>query len=86
MSTLSLASIKKNFGITDDLPIKYERKDNELILHIPIQSAYHENEKIINQARKLADQRKKDGWSREDFFNDFVSGRDKVLKDEHRRT
>ena len=80
MSTLSLASIKENYGITDDLPVKYEEKGHELILHIPLRESYHENKEIINRARNLIYQREKNGWSREDFFSDFMKVRDKVLK------
>ncbi len=81
MSTLSLSSIKKNYGISDDLPIKYEKKEHELILHIPLRKSYHRNDEIINQARNLNDQRNNNGWKREDFFSDFMKVRDKVLKE-----
>jgi len=81
MSTLSLSSIKKNFGISDDIPIAYEKKGDELILHIPLKATYNENKDIINQARDLAQQREKSNWSRNDFFNDFMKVRDRVLKD-----
>lgn len=81
MSTSSLSSIKKNFGISDDLPIEYEKKGDELILHIPLKPTYHKNKEIINQARKLVHQREESNWSRNDFFNDFIKVRDKVLKE-----
>lgn len=81
MSTSSLSSIKKNFGISDDLPIEYEQKGDELILHIPLGPTYAANKDIINQARKLVQQRKENNWSRNDFFNDFMKVRDKVLKE-----
>jgi|AntAceMinimDraft_14_1070370.scaffolds.fasta_scaffold121301_1 hypothetical protein len=81
MSTLSLASLKKTFGITDEFPINYEKRGNELILHIPLKSTYHRNDEIINQARNLAHQRKKQGWTRQDFFADFMKVRDKVLEE-----
>ena len=53
MSTSSLSSIKKNFGISDDLPIKYEKKDDELILHIPLRTTYHENKDIIKYKKEI---------------------------------
>ena len=81
MSTLSLSSIKENYGITDDLPIKYGKKEHELILHIPLRKSYRRNEGIINQARNLNYQRNNNGWKREDFFSDFMKVRDKVLKE-----
>jgi len=80
MSTMPLASIKKTYGITDDLPIKFEQEENELILHIPLNSTYSDNDKIIDQARNLVHQRKKQGWTRQDFFNDFMKVREEVLK------
>jgi len=81
MSTSSLSSIKKNFGISDDLPIEYEQKGDELILHIPLRPTYPVNKDIINQARKLVQQREENNWSRNDFFNDFMKVRDRVLKE-----
>ncbi len=81
MSTSSLSSIKKTFGISDDLPIEYEKKGDELILHIPLRVTYHENKEIMNQAKRLVHQREKSDWSREDFFNDFMKVRDKILKE-----
>ncbi len=81
MSTSSLSSIKKNFGISDDLPIEYEKKGDELILHIPLKPTYQKNDEIINQERKVVLQRKENEWSRSDFFNDFLKVRDSVLKE-----
>jgi hypothetical protein len=81
MSTSSLSSIKKNFGISDDLPIEYEKKGDELILHIPLRLTYRKNKEIINQARKLVHQREKSDWSRNDFFDDFMKVRNRVLKE-----
>lgn len=80
MTTSSLAIIKKNFGINDEVTLKYEKKDNELILHVPLRSRYHSNDEIIAQARDLAHQRKEQDWTRHDFFADFMKVRDKVLK------
>ena len=77
----TLASVKKNFGFTDELTIKYEKKANELILHIPLKSTYNQNDEIVLQARNLVQQRKKQGWTRQDFFADFMKVRDKTLKE-----
>jgi hypothetical protein len=79
MSTLPLSSIKKNYGITDDLQIKFEKKDDELILHIPLRTSYRENTEIINRAKTLINKRKQNSWTRDDFFADFMKVRDKVL-------
>ncbi|MBD3342448.1 MAG: hypothetical protein GF353_25335 [Candidatus Lokiarchaeota archaeon] len=81
MSKSSLSTIKKNFGISDDQQIKYEKKGDELILHIPIKSTYHENDEIIDQARNLAEQREKSNWTRNDFFEDFMKVRERVIRD-----
>lgn len=80
ITTSSLALLKKDYGISDDMPIKYEEKDNEIILHIQLQTKYHSNDVIIDEARKLARQRKGEGWTRQDFFADFTKVRDKVIK------
>jgi len=80
MTSSSLASIKKKFRIDDEITINYEKKDNELILHVPLRSLYHSNDEIIAHARDLARQRKEQGWTRQDFFADFLNVRDKVLK------
>ena len=80
MTTSSLAIIKKNFGIDDKVSVKYEKKDDELILHVPLRSRYHSNDEIINQARNLVKDRNEQGWSRQDFFADFMKVREKVLK------
>ena len=80
MTTSSLAIIKKNFGIDDKVKVKYKQKDNELILHVPLRSDYHTNEEIIIQARNLVNERKEQGWTRQDFFVDFMRVREKVLK------
>jgi len=80
MTTSSLAIIKKNFGIDDKVAVKYEKKDDELILHVPLRSHYHSNDEIINQARNLVEDRKEQGWSRKDFFADFLKVREKVRK------
>jgi hypothetical protein len=82
MSTSSLAAIKRDFGLSDEIPINFEKKENELILHIPLTaSKYQENSEIIKKARDLTQQQKEQGWSREDFFNDFMKVREKILKE-----
>ncbi len=78
MLTSSLATLKKNFGFNDDAPIEYEEKDGELFIRLRLVS--NNNNEIINQAYKLAEQRKSNGWTREDFFNDFLEVRDEVRK------
>lgn len=80
MTTTSLAIIKKNFGIDDNVTVKYKKKNNELILHVPLRSYYHSNDEIINHARNLVDDKKEQGWTRQDFFADFMKVREKVLK------
>ncbi|MBU0566902.1 hypothetical protein KJ693_09595 [bacterium] len=80
MSVFSLATLKKNFGFNDDVAIKYEKRDEELIIHLPIVPEYRSNDEIINQAQELVKKRKAAGWSRQDFFNDFLKVRDEVLK------
>lgn len=80
MTTSSLAFIKKKFGIDDEVALNYEKKDNELILHVPLRSRYHSNDEIIAQAQDLAQQRKEQGWTRQDFFADFMKVREKVLQ------
>lgn len=80
MTTSSLALIKKNFGIDDKVSVNYEKKDDELILYIPLRSRHHSNDEIINQARNLVKDRKEQGWSRQVFFNDFIRVREEVLK------
>lgn len=56
MLTSSLATLKKNFGFNDDAPIEYEEKDGELFIRLRLVS--NNNNEIINQAYKLAEQRK----------------------------
>lgn len=80
MPGLSLAKLKRNFGFNDDVAIEYEKRDEELIIHLPIEPKYRSNDEIINQAQKLAEKRKAAGWSRQDFFNDFLKVRDEVLE------
>lgn len=80
MTTASLAALKKNFNITDEAILKYERKDDEIILHVPIKKTYSSNDDIILQARNLVKDRKEQDWTRHDFFADFMKVRDKVLK------
>ena len=80
MTISSLALLKKNYGITDDIPIKYEKKDDEIILRIQLSSKYHSNDEIISKARDLAQKRKNEGWTRQDFFADFLKVRENVLK------
>ncbi|MCI0495980.1 hypothetical protein L0Z72_13330 [candidate division KSB1 bacterium] len=80
MTTASLAALKKNFKITDEAILKYERKDDEIILHVPIKKTYSSNDDIILQARNLVKDRNEQGWSRQDFFADFMKVREKVLK------
>ena len=80
MPTSSLATLKKNFGFNDDAPIEYEEKDGELFIRLRLVSKYSSNDEIINQAYKLVEQRKSNGWTREDFFNDFLEVRDEVLE------
>ncbi len=80
MPVFSLSTLKKNFGFNDDVAIKYEKRDEELIIHLPIVPKYRSNDEIINQAQKLAEKRKATGWSRQDFFNDFLKVRDEVLR------
>ena len=75
MLTSSLATLKKNFGFNDNVPIEYEKKDGELFIRLRLESKYSSNDEIINQAYKLAEQRKSNGWTREDFFNDFMEVR-----------
>ena len=75
MLTSSLATLKKNFGFNDNAPIEYEEKDGELFIRLRPASKYRSNDKIINQAYKLVEQRKSNGWTREDFFNDFMEVR-----------
>lgn len=36
MTTATLAVLKKNFKISDDAIVKYETKDDEIILQVPI--------------------------------------------------
>lgn len=79
MPTSSLATLKKDFGFNDSIPVEYEEKDGELIIRLCCVSKYSGNDEIINQAYKLAEQRKSDGWTREDFFDDFLRIRDEVL-------
>jgi len=80
MPTSSLATLKKNFGFNDNAPIEYEEKDGELFIRLRLVSEYNSNDEIINQAYKLVEQRKSNGWTREDFFNDFLEVRDEVLE------
>lgn len=80
MTTASLAVLKKNFKISDEAIIKYETRDDEIILHVPIKKLYNSNDEIINQARNLVKDRKERGWSRQDFFADFMKVREQVLK------
>ncbi|MDZ7399381.1 MAG: hypothetical protein ONB37_04360 [candidate division KSB1 bacterium] len=80
MTTSSLAMLKKNFGIDDQVTVKYEKRDNELILHVPLRSHYHSNDEIITQARNLVKDKKESGWSRQNFFADFMQVREKVLE------
>jgi len=80
MTNSSLAIIKKNFGIDDKIMVKYEKKDDELILYVPLLTKYHSNDEIIDQARNLIKDREELGWTRQDFFADFRKVRDKVLK------
>ncbi len=78
MQITSLATLKKNFGFDDNAPIEYEENDGELIIRL--RPKYSSNDEIINQAYKLAEQRKSNDWTREDFFNDFLEVRDEVLE------
>jgi hypothetical protein len=80
MPTSSLATLKRSFSFDDNAPIEYEEKDGELFIRLRLVSKYSSNDEIINQAYKLAEQRKSDGWTREDFFNDFMKVRDEVLE------
>lgn len=80
MTTASLAALKKSYKITDEAIIKYEKKDDEIILHVPIKKNYSTNDDIILQARNLIKDRKEQGWSRYDFFADFMKVREIVLK------
>ncbi|MDI6792759.1 MAG: hypothetical protein QME81_07840 [bacterium] len=80
MPVLSLAKLKMNFGFNDAVAIKYEKRDEELIIHLPIEPKYRSNDEIINQAQNLVEKRKAAGWSRQDFFNDFLRVRDEVLE------
>ena len=80
MTTASLAALKKSFKITDEAIIKYEKKGDEIILHVPIKKTYSSNDDIILQARNLVKDRNEQGWSRQDFFADFMKVREKVLK------
>ena len=80
MTTSSLATIKKKFLIDDEITINYEKKGDELILHVPLRTHYHSNDEIIAQAQDLAQQRKEQGWTRQNFFADFMNVREKVLK------
>jgi len=78
MPTSSLATLKKDFGFNDNIPIEYEEEDGELIIRLCFAPKYSSNDEIINQAYKLAEQRKFAGWTREDFFNDFLRIRGEV--------
>ncbi len=80
MTTATLAALKKNFMITDDAIVTYEKRDDEIILHVPIKKTYHSNDEIINQARNLVRDREEHGWTRQDFFADFMKVREKVLE------
>lgn len=80
MPVFSLDMLKKNFGFDDNIAIKYEKKNEELIIHLPVVPKYRSNAEIITQAQKLVEKRKTDSWSRQDFFNDFLEVRDEVLK------
>jgi len=79
MPTSSLATLKKNFGFNDSIPIEYEEKDGELFIRLRPASKYSSNDEIINQAYKLVEQRKSNSWTKEEFFNDFLEVRDEVL-------
>lgn len=81
MSTSSLASLKDKYGISDEISIEFEEKEDELLLRIPLRSACRDNYKLIKEAQNLAAQRTKEGWSREDFFDDFLKVREQVLSD-----
>jgi hypothetical protein len=81
MPTCSLATLKKNFDFNDNMPIEYEEKDGELLIRLRFVSKYSNNDEIINQAYKLAEQRKSSGWTREDFFNDFMKVRDELIEE-----
>lgn len=72
MTNLSLASFKEKFGITDDANIKYEKKENEIILHIPLKIQYDSNEDITHNMKNLIRDRKEQGWSTEDFVADII--------------
>ena len=80
MLTSSLATLKKNFGFNDNVPIEYEERDGELFIRLRPVSKYSSNDEIINQAYKLVEARKSNGWTREDFFNDFLEVRDEVIE------
>ena len=81
MQTSSLATLKRHFGFDDNAPIEYEEKDGELFIRLCLVSTkYSSNDEIINQAYKLVEQRKSNGWTREDLFNRFLEVRDEVLE------
>jgi len=73
MPVLSLAKLKRNFGFNDAVAIKYEEKDKELIIHLPIEPKYRNNDEIINKAQNLVEKRKAAGWSRQDFMAEPIT-------------
>ena len=81
MSTSSLAFIKKKYGINDKSQINYEKTENELILHIQLEAQNEQNQEIIQKANELAQNRQVEGWSRREFFADFMKVRNNVLND-----
>jgi len=81
MINSSLASLKKKFGITDDVFVKYEQKKKEIILRIPLKVRYDTNEEIVQNAENLVRDKNERDWAREDFFADLVKVRDKVFND-----
>lgn len=81
MITSSLADFKKAFGITDDEPIVVEEKGDELILRISLKRKYSSNDEIIQKACDLTHRRREVGWTRKDFFDDFMRVREQVIND-----
>ena len=75
-----ISKLKRSFSFDDNAPIDYEEKDGALFIRLRLVSKYISNNEITNQAYELAEQRKSDGWTREDFFNDFMKVRDEVLE------
>ena len=64
----------------DNAPIEYEEKNGELFIRLRLVPKQSSNDEIINKAYKLIEQRKSNGWTREDFFDDLLEVRDEVLE------